>query len=117
MKRNFTNENFEDFLRQSADGLRLRPSGKVWKNISKHLNKRRRRVGFAIGTFLLAISIFGYFIVQDSAKKLNSFANANPATTTSATKKVFETRKYSFQQCAKTSHFKHTPSRTTFFKN
>ncbi len=59
MKRNFTNENFEDFLRQSADGLRLRPSGKVWKNISKHLNKRRRRVGFAIGTFLLAVSTFG----------------------------------------------------------
>jgi hypothetical protein len=88
MKRNFTNENFEDFLRQSADGLRLRPSGKVWKNISKHLNKRRRRVGFAIGTFLLAVSTFGYFIVQDSAKKFNAFANANPVTTTSATKKV-----------------------------
>ncbi|HYK55662.1 MAG TPA: hypothetical protein VEV15_04225, partial [Flavisolibacter sp.] len=90
MKRNFTNENFEDFLRQSADGLRLRPSGKVWKNISKHLNKRRRRVGFAIGTFLLAVSTFAYFIVQDSAKKFNSLANANPAATTPATKKVFE---------------------------
>ena len=90
MKRNFTNENFEDFLRQSADGLRLQPSGKVWKNISKHLNKRRRRVGFAIGTFLLAVSTFGYFIVQDSAKKFHSFTNANPAATTSAPKNLFE---------------------------
>lgn len=113
MKRNFTNENFEDFLRQSADGLRLRPSGKVWKNISNHLNKRRRRVGFAIGTFLLAISTFGYFIVQESAKKLNSLANAHPATTTSATKKVFtyeSTVPYSAQKPATLNKPPHTQS-------
>ena len=68
MKRNFTNENFEDFLRQSADGLRMRPSGNVWKGISKHLNKRRRRIGFAIGTFFFSIATLGYFIVQNSNK-------------------------------------------------
>jgi hypothetical protein len=90
MKRNFTNENFEDFLRQNADGLRLRPSDKVWKNISKHLNKRRRRVGFAIGTFLLAVSTFGYFIVQDSAKKFDSFVDASPDKAPAITKKLFE---------------------------
>jgi hypothetical protein len=90
MKRNFTNENFEDFLRQNADGLRLRPSDKVWKNISRHLNKRRRRVGFAIGTFLLAVSSFGYFIVQDSAKKFDSFVDASPDKAPAVIKRLFE---------------------------
>jgi hypothetical protein len=90
MKRNFTNENFEDFLRQSADGLRMRPSDKVWKGISKHLNKRRRRIGFAIGSFLLVISTLGYFIVQDSANKLNSFVKEGSANTFTKTTKNSE---------------------------
>jgi hypothetical protein len=64
MKRNFTPENFEEFLRQSADGLRMRPSGKVWKGVSSQLNKRRRRFGVTIGVFFLAISTFGYFMLE-----------------------------------------------------
>jgi hypothetical protein len=64
MKKNFTPENFEDFLRQSADGLRMRPSVQVWKEVSSHLNKRRRRFEFIIGAFIIAISTFGYFIIE-----------------------------------------------------
>jgi hypothetical protein len=64
MKKNFTPENFEDFLRQSADGLRMRPSVQVWKGVSSHLNKRRRRFEFIIGAFIIAISTFGYFIIE-----------------------------------------------------
>ncbi|MBA2745883.1 MAG: hypothetical protein H0U44_06640 [Flavisolibacter sp.] len=64
MERNFTNENFESFLQQNADSLRMRPSEKVWKEISNKLNRRKRRIGFAIGSFLLAISTFGYFALE-----------------------------------------------------
>jgi hypothetical protein len=64
MKKNFTPENFEDFLRQSADGLRMRPSVQVWKGVSSHLNKRRRRFEFIIGAFIIAITTFGYFIIE-----------------------------------------------------
>ena len=78
MKRNFTNENFEDFLRHSADGLRMRPSGEVWKNVSKHLGRRRRRVGLALGSFVLAIATLGYFAIQNSTHKLNTFVETNP---------------------------------------
>jgi len=64
MKKNFTPENFEDFLRQSADGLRMRPSVQVWKGVSSHLNKRRRRFEYIIGAFIIAVSTFGYFIIE-----------------------------------------------------
>lgn len=79
MKRNFTNENFEDFLRQSSDDLRMQPSGKVWKGISNQLNQRRRRVGFAIGTFLLALSTFAYLAVQNTSRKFAESTSTNKA--------------------------------------
>jgi len=66
MKRNFTNENFEDFLRESADGIRMRPSEKVWKGISAHLNRRRRRFGFALLAFLLISGSLGYYVVEST---------------------------------------------------
>ena len=64
MERNFTNENFENFLRQNADGLRMRPNEKVWKEISKKLNRRKRLAGFTIGSLLLAICTLGYFSIE-----------------------------------------------------
>jgi hypothetical protein len=79
MKRNFTNENFEDFLRQNADDLRMRPSKKVWKGISSHLNQRRRRVGFAIGAFLLALSTFAYLTVENSSSQFAETISAGKA--------------------------------------
>lgn len=69
MERNFTNENFEGFLRQNADGLRMRPSDKVWKGISSHLNRRRRRVIIVLSIALLTISALGYNWLENSARK------------------------------------------------
>jgi hypothetical protein len=86
MKRNFSHENFEDFLRQSADGLRLRPSDKVWKGVSRYLNKRRRRIGFAIGTFFLAVSTLGYFIVLEPAGKPGSSVDRGAVDASALTK-------------------------------
>jgi hypothetical protein len=42
----------------------MRPSVQVWKGVSSHLNKRRRRFEFIIGAFIIAVSTFGYFIIE-----------------------------------------------------
>lgn len=64
MERNYTNENFERFLRQNADGLRMRPSDKVWKGINRDLNKRRRRIGFFLAFALLISTAAGYYFIE-----------------------------------------------------
>jgi hypothetical protein len=69
MERNFTHENFEEFLQRNSDSLRMRPSEKVWKNIASGLSKRRR-YGFLSVFLLLTLLSVGYFIDQsDSSKK------------------------------------------------
>lgn len=60
MERNFTNENFERFLRQNADSLRMRPTEKVWKEISAHLTRSRRRFTIIISVLLLITSGLAY---------------------------------------------------------
>lgn len=62
MERNFTDENFERFLRQNADGLRMRPSDKVWASINNRLNRRRRRFGFLLAFSLLSLTGLGYYL-------------------------------------------------------
>lgn len=62
MKRNFTDEDFEGFLRQNADGLRMRPSADVWKGIAKNLNRRKRRTTLIIASFLLVATTFSYYL-------------------------------------------------------
>lgn len=69
MERNFTNENFERFLRQNAASLRMRPTAKVWKHISSHLNRRRKIMGLILGVALLSITGLGYYWVD---KNLNT---------------------------------------------
>lgn len=64
MERNFTNENFERFLRQNADGLRMRPSDKVWKGIHRQMNRKRRRLGFLLTFSLLITSALGYYLTE-----------------------------------------------------
>jgi hypothetical protein len=72
MERNFTNENMEEFLRQSADGLKMRPSARVWKEISGHLTRRRRITGFILGTSLLVTIAIGYYMLNESANNFNN---------------------------------------------
>ena len=60
MERNFTNENFERFLRQNADSLRMRPTEKVWKEISSHLTRSRRRFTIFLSVLLLITSSLAY---------------------------------------------------------
>lgn len=82
MERNFANENMEEFLRRSTDGLSMRPSAKVWKGISSHLNKRRRKFGFILGTSLLFTTALGYFLVNESSRNYSAL----PVSSTSSIK-------------------------------
>jgi len=86
MKRNFTNENFEGFLQQNADSLRMRPSDKVWSGINRHLNRRRRILGFTLGFSLLIITGIGYYFAGPSAgpASLNTPHSNKPSTNNNA---------------------------------
>jgi len=81
MERNFTNENMEEFLRQSADGLRMRPSARVWKGISSHLNRRRRKFGLLLGTSLLLTTALSYYLINESSGDFHTSTTSSNATT------------------------------------
>ncbi|HUC82297.1 MAG TPA: hypothetical protein VMR70_15435 [Flavisolibacter sp.] len=75
MKRDFTPENFEDFLKRSADGLRMKAPDKVWQNLSKDLNKRRRRTMFGLSAFLLISAAVGYSVLSNVSEQPTAETN------------------------------------------
>ncbi|RYF86814.1 MAG: hypothetical protein EON98_02540 [Chitinophagaceae bacterium] len=87
MKRDFTHENFEDFLKQNADSLRMKAPEKVWKNLSKELNRRKRRIMFGLGIFLLISGAAGYYTINHIANSSASekTVQAKPATAANQT--------------------------------
>jgi len=96
MEREFSDENMEEFLRQNADGLRMRPSARVWKGISTQLNRRRRKFGWILGTSLLLTTALGYYLVNESPKSsYNSTANYNSRTEKYVSKQTSEKPKIS----------------------
>ena len=68
MKRDFYNENLERFLRRSAEEVRMKPSEEVWKGISNHLNRKKRRFGLFISFGLLISTALGYYIIDQSTR-------------------------------------------------
>ena len=66
MKRELTHENFEHFLKQNADNLRMKAPEKVWQNVSRELHKRRRRLIIGLSTFLFMASVTGYYLISHS---------------------------------------------------
>ncbi|HZG99493.1 MAG TPA: hypothetical protein VEY32_00355 [Flavisolibacter sp.] len=94
MQKNFTSDDdFEDFLKRSAEGLRMPPSEKVWEGISKDLKKRRRRIGYFTSAFLLLSGCLGYLLVN-TTKEINP-SNEVAVTATDATENADEqTRTY-----------------------
>lgn len=69
MKREFTDESFEYYLQSSADKLRMRAPDKIWKNISKQLNERRRRIVIGLSALLLITSALGYYTITNGWKQ------------------------------------------------
>jgi hypothetical protein len=66
MERKPTNDHFEDFLQQSAEDFRINPSPKVWENISKDLNKKRRRFFLGFFTVVISSALIGYLVWDPS---------------------------------------------------
>lgn len=64
MKRDFTTEEFEKFLKESADSLRMKAPERVWQSLSKELHKRRRRFIAGLGAFFLISATVGYFTIN-----------------------------------------------------
>jgi hypothetical protein len=93
MNRNFFNENFEDHLKQAADGFRMRPSEKTWKGLEKSLTKRRSWTFFIASAFLLTASLLNSLPTDltksgSKVKPLSTTDNAEAAVTGPATAKV-----------------------------
>lgn len=64
MKRDYRDENFEEFLKRSADNLRMKAPERVWQNLSTELNKGRRRFGVGLSAFFLVASVLGYLTIN-----------------------------------------------------
>src|SRR5688500_14194581 len=60
MQRKINHDDFESFLRQSADQVRMHPTSAVWKSISKDLKKKRRRWFAIVASILITVSTGGY---------------------------------------------------------
>ena len=77
MLNNFKNEDFERFLKGSADGLRMRPSDGVWDKINHRMNRRRRGVIITSAIFLITASFFGYYLVNSAKSLTDPMATSN----------------------------------------
>ena len=53
MQRKINHDDFERFLQENADQVRMYPSSAVWKNISKDLNRRKRRLVAFLAALML----------------------------------------------------------------
>jgi hypothetical protein len=80
MKKSFIPDNFEHFLKDSADDLQMRPKEAVWRRIQGRLNRRRRWTLFTSAFFLVTASLFGYFIVDRSKEPSDPFAGVQTLT-------------------------------------
>jgi len=53
MESNFSNKDFEHYIKENADQYRMFPSDKVWKGVNSALHTRRKWYGFWLGFLLL----------------------------------------------------------------
>ncbi|HEX4374093.1 MAG TPA: hypothetical protein VHZ50_12385, partial [Puia sp.] len=88
MDRNFTNDDFEELIKQKADQYKLYPSEKVWKRIYSSLHTGRR--WFITGMALLITGILflagkGLLVpdkhIASVKKPIDTIANNSPAET------------------------------------
>jgi hypothetical protein len=80
MKRSFTNEDLEGFLKTNSDRLQMKPSPGVWKAIADDLGRKRRRVTIFTGLFLLAVSSVTAWLSFNSNETIASNQPGNNST-------------------------------------
>jgi hypothetical protein len=89
MESNYSNKDFEQYVKQNADQYRMFPSDKVWKGVNDALHTRRKWYGFWLGFLLLVTggAVTWVMTTYPSSKKENSITqNSNPIFTPSAKK-------------------------------
>lgn len=62
MQRKINHDDFERFLQENADQVRMYPSSAIWKNISKDLNRRKRRLVAFVAALMITVSAGGYLL-------------------------------------------------------
>src|SRR5688572_4820595 len=81
MESNYSNKDFEQYVKQNADQYRMFPSDKVWKGVNNALHTRRKWYGFWLGFLLLVTggAVTWVMTTYPSSKKENSVTqNSNP---------------------------------------
>jgi len=71
MERNFNNE-FERFLKENADQLRLYPSSKVWNGIYSALHTRRKWFGLGIVMLLITGALVTFMVTHTSKQPITA---------------------------------------------
>src|SRR5258705_7103430 len=71
MESNFSNREFEQYIKSTADQYRMIPTDKVWKNINSTLHTRRKWYGFGLALLLLstAVSVTWVMVSDPGSKK------------------------------------------------
>lgn len=87
MKGDFSHENFERFIKQSADNFRMKAPDRVWQNLSAKMHNRRRRVIYGIASIFLATAFAGYLMITDwnATEPLTTNASKAPESAASTT--------------------------------
>ncbi len=87
MESNYSNKDFEQYVKQNADQYRMFPSDKVWKGVNDALHTRRKWYGFWLGFLLLVTggAVTWVMTTYPSSKKENSITlNNDPIFTPSS---------------------------------
>lgn len=72
MKRDYRDENFEEFIKRNADNLRMKAPERVWQNLSGELEKGRRRFSIGLSAFFLVASVLGYLTISTTKYPLRT---------------------------------------------
>ncbi|PZR29751.1 MAG: hypothetical protein DI535_01200 [Citrobacter freundii] len=80
MESNYSNRDFEQFVKQNADEYRMFPSEKVWSGINNSLHTRRRWTGFGLAFLLLLTggAVSWVMTMYPASKKSQDIASVKP---------------------------------------
>ncbi len=116
MERNFSNRDFEQFVKQNADQYRMFPSENVWTEIHNTLHSRRRWYGIGLALLLLTSGAVTWVMLSSTNKNLQDpgFAlTSNIQSPSSLTeKKAVEPNLLSANQVRSTNNNRNVPFNT-----
>lgn len=80
MESNYSNRDFEQFVKQNADEYRMFPSEKVWSGVNNALHTRRKWTGFGLAFLLLLTggAVSWVMTMYPTSKKSQDIASVKP---------------------------------------